>query len=243
MTTTGTQNSGHEQLRGKLLEINTWAMLLVIALVLERSSGAIVFIYKTPGHVDIKVWAAVFIMALVFGLLLATTVGLLVLHIRFRAPYGYWYVVLDNVFLTVPLYVAVRFMAASTGFDELPTSPTGLNQNLFRAGVVMVATSFIYLFVRDLMVLPKIRDQISVPPLVAVSALHFLGALLFLSAAIAPALIVYVAAIGTIGLAFFFAGMAAIPFIEARFAVARPAVAGPAVAQPNGGVAPGSTTP
>ncbi|HEU4348502.1 MAG TPA: hypothetical protein VFR35_12025, partial [Actinoplanes sp.] len=167
--------------------------------------------------------------------LLATNVGLLVLHVRLRAPYGYWYVVLDNLFLTVPLYVAVRFIAASTGFDQVPASPAGLNQSLFRIGVVMISVSFIYLFARDLMVLPKIRNQISVPPLVAVSALHFLGALLFLSAAIAPGLIAYVAAIGTVGLAFFFSGMAAIPFIEARFAVA-----GSAVAKPNGGLAAGS---
>lgn len=236
MTTSGTTNTGHLLLRGKLLEINTWAMLLVIALVLERSSGAIVAIFKTTRPVDAKVWAAVFTMALVFGLLLATTVGLLVLHVRFDAPYGYWYVVLDNIFLTVPLYVAVRFMAASTGFDEVPPSPIGLNQGLFRAGVVMIAASFVYLFVRDLMVLPKIRYQISAPLLVGITALHFLGALLFLAAAVAPGLIVYVAVIGTIGLAFFFAGMAAIPFIESRYAVARGAVAAP-----NGGVASGST--
>ncbi|MCA2211293.1 hypothetical protein [Jidongwangia harbinensis] len=201
-------------------------MLLVIALILEKSSGAVVSIVKTPGHIDVKVWAAVCTMALVFGLLLATTVGLLVLHVRFDAPYGYWYVVLDNLFLTVPLYLAVRFIAASTGFDQTPASPSGLNQGLFRTGVLLIAASFIYLFVRDLRVLPKIRDHISVPPLVAVSTLHLLGALLFLSAAVAPSLIVYVAGIGAIGLAFFFTGMAAIPFIESRYAARRPA-AGP----------------
>ena len=213
-------------------------MLLVIALVLERSSGAIVAIFKTPQHVDAKVWAAVFTMALVLGLLLATTVGLLILHVRFDAPYGYWYVVLDNVFLTVPLYVAVRFMAASTGLDEVPPSPIGLNQGLFRTGVVLIAASFVYLFVRDLKVFPKIRDQVSAPLLVGVTALHFLGAILFLAAAIAPALIVYVAVIGTIGLAFFFAGMASIPFIESRAAAARRTMAAP-----NGGVASGPTSP
>jgi hypothetical protein len=53
-----------------------------------------------------------------------------------------------------------------------------------------------------------------------------LGALRFLSAAIAPSLIVYVAGIGAIGLAFFFTGMAAIPFIESRYAARTPA-AGP----------------
>lgn len=221
--TAGTNNVGHEELRGKFLEINTWAMLLVIALILERSSTAIVIISKAARHVDARVLAAVFMMALVFGFLLATTVGLLALHVRFRAPYRYWYVVVDNIFLTVPLYVAVRFIAASTGLDDaLPTSPTGLNESLFRAGVVMIATAFIYLFARDLVVLPKIQDRISVPPLVAVSALHFLGAVLFLTAAVAPSLILYVAVIGAIGLGVFFAGMAAIPLIEARFAVARP---------------------
>jgi len=233
LTATGKPNTGHLQLRGKLLEINTWAMLLIIALVLERSSGAVVSILKTSRHVDMKVWAAVFTMSLVFGLLLATTVGLLILHVRFEAPYGYWYVVLDNVLLTVPLYVAVRFIAASTGLEEVPPSPAGLNQGLFRAGVVLIATSFIYLFVRDLVVLPKIRDPISVPLLVGVGALHFLGALLFLAAAIAPGLIVYVAVIGTMGLAFFFAGMAAIPVIEARFAKGRTA-GGPDAGVPSG---------
>lgn len=237
MTTTATQDTDREELRRKLLEINTWAMLLVIALILERASGAIVFISSTSSQVDTKVWAAVFIMALVFGLLLATTVGILVLHVRFRAPYGYWYVVMDNVFLTVPLYVAVRFLAVSIGFDQMPALSTGLNQGMFRVGVIMIATSCTYLFVRDLMVLPKIRNKISVPPLVAVSALHFLGVILFLSAAVVPGLIVYVAAIGAIGLAFFFAGMAAIPLIEPRFSVA-----GPVMAKPDGGLASGSTS-
>src|SRR5690242_267290 len=102
----GPHDGDHEKLRAKLLEINTWAMLLVIALTLERSSGALVFISGSAGPIDSKVWAAVFTIRLVFGLLLAMTVGLLVLHVRFRAPYGYWYVVLDNILLTVPLYVA-----------------------------------------------------------------------------------------------------------------------------------------
>jgi len=238
MMSTGGHEAGHDELRGKLLEINTWAMLLVIALILERSSGAVIFISRHRASVDIKALAAVFTMVLVFGLLLGTLVGLLVLHVRFRAPYAYWYVVLDNVFLTVPLYAAVRFIAASTGFDESPTTPTPLDEGLFQVGVIMIAASFVYLFLRDLMVLPKIQNQISFPPLVAVGALHLLGALLFVTAAIAPGLIVYVVAIGTIGLAFFFAGMAAIPFIAARFAAARPAVAGP-----TGGLISGSTSP
>jgi hypothetical protein len=235
MNIPGEEQAGRAELRVKLLEINTWAMLLVIALVLERSSGALVFISEASQHIDPKVWAAVFTMALVFGLLIGTTVGLLVLHVRFRAPYGYWYVVLDNIFLTVPLYLAVRFIAASTGFDQMPTSPAGLNQRLFRFGAVLIAASFVYLFLRDLKVLPRIQNEISVPPLIAVSALHLLGALLFLSAAIAPDLIVYVAAIGTIGLAFFFTGMAAIPLIEARFARVASAVTKP------DGLAPGSS--
>jgi hypothetical protein len=224
MTTTDAIDTSHEELRKKLLEINVWAMLLVIALVLERSSGALVFIAGAPRDVETQVWAAVFIMTLVFGVLLGTTVGILVLHVRFRAPYSYWYVVLDNVFLTVPLYVAVRFIAASTGLDEksTPTTRVSLDESLFRAGAAMITLSFVFLFVRDLMVLPKIRSEISVPPLVAISALHALGALLFLSAAIAPDFVVYVAVIGSMGLAFFFAGMAAIPLIETRFAVVKP---------------------
>jgi len=233
MTTNGTIDTSHVELRQKLLEINVWAMLLIIALVLERTSGAVVFIAAARRNVDTKVWAAVFIMALVFGLLLATTVGILALHVRFRAPYRYWYVVLDNVFVTVPLYVAVRFIAASIG--ETSTTSVRLDESLFRVGATMIALSFVFLFVRDLIVLPKIRSELSVPPLVAVGALHLLGVLLFLSLAIAPGFVVYVAVIGSIGLAFFFAGMAAIPVIEARFAVAQPI----AVAQPNGALPSG----
>ncbi|SRR6266545_3218965 len=226
MTATGTVDTSHEELRKKLLEINVWAMTLILALVLERSSGAIVFIAGARRHVDATVWWAVFLMALVFGILLATTVGILVLHVRFRAPYSYWYVVVDNVFVTVPLYFAVRFIAASIGFGE--TSPTGgtsttlrLDASLFRVGVALIALSYVFLFVRDLMVLPEIRDRLSVVPLVAVGSMHVLGALLFLLTAIAPDFVGYVAAIGSIGLGFFFAGMAAIPLIERRFAVAK----------------------
>jgi hypothetical protein len=208
------------ELRQKLLEINIWAMLLIIALVLERTSDAIVFIAGAPRNVDTKVWAAVFIMALAFGLLLATTVGILALHVRFRAPYQYWYVVLDNVFITVPLYVAVRFIAAS--IIKAPVAGVRLDQDMFRVGAGLIVLSFLFLFARDLIVLPKISGQLSVPPLVAVSALHLLGALLFLSLAIAPSFVVYVAVLGAIGLGFFFAGMAAIPVIETRFAVAKP---------------------
>ena len=141
MTTTGTIDTSHEELRKKLLEINVWAMTLILALVLERSSSAIVFIAGTPRHVETTVWGAVFLMALVFGLLLANTVGILVLHVRFRAPYSYWYVVLDNVFVTVPLYVAVRFIAASIGFGGTSNSSVRLDDSLFQVGVALIATS------------------------------------------------------------------------------------------------------
>jgi hypothetical protein len=228
MTATGTVDTSQE-LRKKLLEINVWAMTLILALVLERSSGAIVFITGTPRHVDATVWWDVFFMALVFGILLATMVGILELHLRFGASYSYWYVVLDNVFITVPLYVAVRFIAASIEFGA--TSTTGQtsttlrpDQSLFRVGVALIALSYVFLFVRDLMVLPRMRigARPSVVPLVVVGSMHVLGALLFLSAAIAPNLVGYVAAIGSIGLGFFFAGMAKIPLIERRFALAKP---------------------
>jgi hypothetical protein len=66
-------------------------------------------------------------------------------------------------------------------------------------------------------VLPQIRSKLSIPPLVAVSALHLLGALLFLMLAIVPRFVLYVAVLGSIGLGFFFAGMAAIPVISIRF--------------------------
>jgi hypothetical protein len=222
MTTTGTIDANNVELRKKLLEINVWAMTLILALVLESFSSAIVTLEGTPRHVDIKAWAAVFIMTLVFGLLLATTVGLLVLHVRFQAPYSYWYVVVDNVFITVPLYIAVRFIGASIVFGAISATPVHLDESLFRIGAALIALSFAFLFVRDLVVLPKIRNQLSLPPLVAVSALHVLGVLLFLSLAIAPNSVVYVAVLGSIGLGFFFAGMAAIPVIQARFAPAQP---------------------
>jgi hypothetical protein len=209
-----------QELRQKLLEINIWAMLLIIALVLEQTSDAVIFIAGGPGNVDSKVWAAVFIMALVFGLLLATTVGILALHVRFRAPYQYWYVVADNVFVTVPLYVAVRFIAAS--ISKNAAGAVRLDEGMFRVGAALIVLSLVFLFARDLIVLPKISGQLSVPPLVAVSALHLLGALLFLSLAIAPGFVLYVAVLGAIGLGFFFAGMAAIPLIEARFGAAKP---------------------
>ena len=225
MTATDTIDTSQEELRKKLLEINVWAMTLILALVLERSSSAIVFIAGTSRHVETTVLGAVFLMVLVFGLLLASTVGILILHVRYQAPYNYWYVVLDNVFVTVPLYLAVRFIAESIGFGGTSTTSVRLDNNLFQIGVALIATSYIFLFLRDIMVLPEIRNKLSVPPLVAVGAVHLLGALLFLSAAIAPRLVVYVAVIGSIGLGFFFAGMVAIPLIEKRFAVAKPSEA------------------
>jgi hypothetical protein len=218
--TTEDIDTSPQELRLKLLDINVWAMLLIIALVLERTSDAVVFLAGAPRSVDTKVWAAVFIMALVFGLLLATTVGVLALHVRFKAPYRYWYVIMDNVLITVPLYVAVRFIAAS--ITQTPVAAVHLDQGLFRVGAGLIVLSFLFLVGRDFIVLPKISDQLSVPPLVAVSALHVLGALLFLSLAIAPGFVLYVAVLGGIGLGAFFTGMAAIPFIEARFAVTKP---------------------
>jgi hypothetical protein len=227
----------HEELRKKLLEINVWAMLLVIALVLERASDSIVFIVGTTRHVDTKVWAAMFIMLLVLAALLATTVGILVLHVRFRAPYNYWYVILDNVFLTVPLYLAVRFVASSTLVTANSTTSAALflDDRQFRIGVGLIALSYVFLFVRDLIVFPKIRDKIQTLPLAAFGALHFLGAMLFLSAAIAPNSVVYVVVIGTVGFAFFFTGMVATPIIERRYAVAPvvPVAPGPVVGGPT----------
>jgi hypothetical protein len=216
MTATGSIDPRHE-VRKRLLEISVWAMTLILALVLERSSGAIVFIVDTPRHVDAMVWGAVFLMALVFGILLATTVGILVLHILYQAPYRYWYVVVDNVLVTVPLYVAVRFVAASIGFEETATrTPTALHleESPFRIGVALIALSYVFLVVRDLMALPGIRERLPAYLLFAVGALHFLAFLLFLALAIAPDYLGYVLLIGAVGLLFFFAGMLAAPFIE-----------------------------
>jgi hypothetical protein len=230
MNTSNVVEATHEELRKKLLEINVWAMTLVLALVLESASVVAVSISALRHPVEAKVWAGVFIMALVFGLLLATTVGILVLHVRFQAPYRYWYSVLDNVFITVPLYVAVKFIGASINVSGAGAATVRLDEGMFRIGAALISLALAFLAVRDLIVLPKIRTQLSVPPLVAVSALHSLGMLLFLSLAIAPGLVLYVAVAGSIGLSFFFAGMAAIPVIEARFAP-QPSIA---AAQPGG---------
>jgi hypothetical protein len=209
-----------KEMQEKLLEINTWAMLLIIALTLQRASDVAIFIVGTPLNVDAKVWAAFSIMALTLGLLLATTVGILALHVHFEAPYRYWHVMLDNIFIMVPMYVAVRFIAAS--ITKAPAAAVRLDETMFRVGAILIAFSFIFLFTRDFLVLPKINSKLSVPPLVAVSMLHLLGALLFISLAIFPDAVLYAAVIATIGLSFFFAGMAAIPFIEKHFAAARP---------------------
>jgi hypothetical protein len=216
VTTPGIIDTNDVEMRKKLLELNVWAMTLILALVLESFSSAIVALDGTTRNVDIKVWAAVFIMTLVFVLLLATMVGILVLHVRFQAPYRYWYVIVDNIFITVPLYIAVRFIGASIGFGVISTTTVHLNEGLFRIGAALIALSLVFLFVRDLMVLPSIRSRVSMPPLVAVSALHFLAVLLFLSLAIVPNSVLYVSVLGSIGLGFFFAGMAAIPVIQTR---------------------------
>jgi hypothetical protein len=222
MTTTDTTDTKNKDMWKKLLEINVWAMTLILALVLESFSSAIVALDGTSRHVDTKAWAAVFIMVLVFGLLLATTVGILVLHVRFGAEYNYWYVVLDNVLITVPLYIAVRFIGASIAFGAISTGPVHLNESMFRIGAALIALALAFLFTRDLIVLPKIKDELSLPPRFAVGALHFLAVLLFLSLAITPNSVVYVAVLGTMGLGFFFAGMAAITVIQNRFAPAHP---------------------
>lgn len=99
---------------------------------------------------------------------------------------------------------------------------------MFRVGAGLIVFSFVFLFVRDLIVLPKISGELSVPPLVGVSALHLLGVLLFLSLTIAPEFVLYVAVLGAIGLGFFFAGMADIPVIETRLSMGwRPVKIGP----------------
>jgi hypothetical protein len=222
MDAPGTVEATDAELRKKLLEINVWAMTLILALVLDSASTAVVSIVPSRHPVETQVWAAVFIMALAFGLLLATTVGILALHVRFEAPYKYWYSVLDNVFITVPLYVAVRFIGASIELGGGTGTTVRLDDGTFSIGAALIALALAFLVVRDFIVLPKIRDHLSVPPLVAVTALHSLGALLFLSLAIAPGFVLYVAAAGSIGLGFFFAGMAAIPIIEKRFKTPQP---------------------
>ena len=208
----------HEELRKKLLEINVWAMTLVLALILERASDSLVFITGTQRHIDDKVWAAMIVITLAFAALLGTTVGILVLHVRFRAPYNYWYVVLDNVFLTVPLYLAVRYLAASTlGGGSSVSGPLTLDENQFRIGNALIAVSYVFLFARDLYTLPKIRDKVTSFPLAVFSMLHVLGAILFALVAIVPDLVVYVVALCVVGFAFFFTGMAATPFLERRY--------------------------
>jgi hypothetical protein len=225
MNAPGTVEATNAELRKKLLEINVWAMTLVLALVLDSAASALASIVSSRHPVETKVWAAVFIMALAFGLLLATTVGILALHVRFEAPYKYWYSVLDNIFITVPLYVAVKFIGASIEFGGGTGATVHLDDRTFSIGAAMIALALAFLVVRDFIVLPEIRDRLSVPPLVAVTALHSLGALLFLSLAIAPRFVLYVAAAGSIGLGFFFAGMVAIPVIERQFKKPQPPIA------------------
>ena len=222
MDAPGTVEATPEELPKKLLEINVWAMTLILALVLDSAAAALVSIVSSRRPVETQVWAAVFIMALAFGLLLATTVGILALHVRFRAPYKYWYSVLDNIFITVPLYVAVKFIGASIELGGGTGVTVRLDDGTFSIGAALIALALAFLVVRDFIVLPEIRDHLSVPPLVAVTALHSLGALLFLSLAIAPGFVLYVAAAGTLGLGFFFAGMVAIPVIEKRFKTPQP---------------------
>ena len=216
MSSDRTEESG-VALRAKLLDINTWAMLLIIALVLEQASGALVVITGASHAADLQVWAALFMMGLVFGMLLGTTVGILALHVRFKAEYKYPYVILDNVFVTVPLYVAVRFIAASIGHTS--SNPITLDESPFRIGATMIGLSFVFLFIRDIIVLPGIRTKISVTPLAVVGVIHLVGAILFISLAAVPGFIVYGAVAGTIGLTFFFAGMLGIPYFEKRFAI------------------------
>jgi hypothetical protein len=227
MTSDGTEES-RVALRGKLLDINTWAMLLIIALVLEQASGALVVITGASHAVDLKVWTALFMMGLVFGMLLGTTVGILALHVRFKAEYKYPYIILDNVFVTVPLYVAVRFIAASIG--NTSSNPIILDDSPFRIGATMIGLSFVFLLIRDIIVLPSLRTKLSITPLVVVGVIHLVGAILFISLAVVPGFLVYGAVACTIGLAFFFAGMLGIPYVERRF--------------PGADAAPGlSTTP
>jgi hypothetical protein len=222
MTTESTIDRNTKELRKKLLEISTWAMLLSLALVLEAASTDFVLITGTHRHVQSEVAGAVLLMAVVFGILLATTVGILILHVRYDAPYRYWYVVLDIVFVTVPLYVAVKFVAVSIVSGQASGAQLGFNEGLFRTGSALIAVSYFFVVVRDFIVLPEIRDQLTFNPLRPVASIHALGALLFLSVAIVPRFVVPFAIIGSIGIGLFFAGMAAIPFIDKRFAVVKP---------------------
>ncbi len=209
----------------KLLDINVWAMTLILALVLEQASGSIVTTVSAR-NVDTQAWAALGVMALVFGMLLGTTVGILALHVLFAAPYRYWYVVVDMVFITVPLFIAMKFIAAS--LIGTPTTQLRLDDNPFRIGATMIALSFVSLSIRDGIVLPQIPIPYRLKrlPLIAVTLLHLLGALLFFSLAVLPGFVVYVAVTATLGLAFFFAGMFAIPAIEAWSGIVRQPVPG-----------------
>jgi hypothetical protein len=223
MTTEDSIDINKKEFRVKLLEINIWAMTLILALVLEASSGTVVLITGTHRHVESTVWAAVLLMALVFGILLGTMVGILILHVQYKAPYRSLYVVLDNVFVAVPLYLAVRFISVSIGFGEASSAPLGFNDRLFRTGVALIAASYFFLLVRDFMVLPRNENvKLSGPPLLAVGAMHALGALLFISVAIVPSLVVSVAVTGSIGLGLFFAGVAARRFIEKLLGIDTP---------------------
>jgi len=192
-------------------------MTLIMALILEQASGPVVAIFGTARPVDVEVWAALWMMGLVFGVMLATLLGILTLHVRYDAEYRYWYVVLDNVFVTVPLFVAVRFIASS--INATPGSAVHLDETLFRIGATLIAVSYVALSVRDAVALPKIPVNLSPIALWLVGAMHVVGALLFFLLAAVPGVIVLVALIGSVGLVFFFVAILVFLTFEPWFKV------------------------
>ena len=201
-TNAAKEASRSADLRQKFLDLSVWAMTLIMGLILEQASGPVVAIFGAPHAVDIQVWAALAMMSLVFGLMLATLVGILALHVRFRVEYSYWFVVLDNVLVTAPLFVAVRFMATSVGSTSV--TAVHLDENLFRIGAALIAVSYVGLSVRDAVTLRKVH-VFRRGALFGVGAMHILGALLFFMLAAIPGLIVAVAFTGWISLILFFA--------------------------------------
>ena len=203
------------QVSGELMRINVWALALVMALVLEQTAGALAEVANAE-VVGARVVGAVSVMVLVFGILLATTVGITVLHVRYGVRYRYWQVVLDNVFVAVPLYLAVRFVAVSAQPDDNGAEFVGVNDTTFQMGLVLIALAFAALVVRDFFVLPELEDEYGPVPLVLVATAHAIGAVLALFAAIWPQTVSVIVPIGAISLAIFFGGMASLKFFESR---------------------------
>lgn len=195
------------EFRRTLLGINIWSLTLVMALVLERLARALAEVTKAT-DVDGDVWGALGVMGIVFGVVLATAVGISALHVKFSVPYGYVQVLWDNVLIAAPLYIAVRFIDVTGTADGDGSVSVAFDSTTFRWGAGLIAVAFAMLLVRDVLTLPQIANKYGYLPLFVVGAIHFGGFVLAFVTAVWPDLVTIVVVAGGIGLMLFFAGMA-----------------------------------